>query len=305
MNSLPVGGTTTRTACGRMTRRIAWRLRHAERPSPRPSAPLDRLDAGAHDLGHVGALVHREADERRLERRKQQPVRGGTANGPHAEVVGAQLRHAREPEDQLQQQRRAAKEPDVQARDLRSPPGSSGCAATAARMPSRCRSTCASTEMHERAPRRSTTMSGLNRYSPDGPEVEVRAAGQSRQIRHRSSRASEGPRSCRGLFRCPSVSRRYGSLPAARFHFFRISVVRAVVDDLGRTPPAARRAAPCCLAHGDAVRRRLDLVRTISSSPFALAARSTPPPGSPPSPHPPVRRSAPAPPPGPSRTSAR
>ena len=67
--SLPVGGMITRIACGSTIRRIVCRRRHAERLRGLGLALVDRDDAGAHDLGHVRALVEPEPEDRGDERR--------------------------------------------------------------------------------------------------------------------------------------------------------------------------------------------------------------------------------------------
>ena len=56
MVSLPVGGTMTRMACGSTTRRIALPLLMPEGAGGLALARVDREDAGAGDLGHVGRL---------------------------------------------------------------------------------------------------------------------------------------------------------------------------------------------------------------------------------------------------------
>ena len=64
MNSLPVGGTITRIACGSTMRRMV--LRAGSCPSACDGlglALVDRLDAGADDLRHVRALVQAEAQQ--------------------------------------------------------------------------------------------------------------------------------------------------------------------------------------------------------------------------------------------------
>ena len=65
--SLPVGGMITRIACGSTIRRMICSRRHAERLRGLGLALVDRDDAGADDLRHVGALV--EAERRAAPRR--------------------------------------------------------------------------------------------------------------------------------------------------------------------------------------------------------------------------------------------
>ena len=65
--SLPVGGMITRIAWGSTMRRIVCRRVMPERLRRLGLALVDRDDAGAHDLGHVGALVEAE---RRAPRRR-------------------------------------------------------------------------------------------------------------------------------------------------------------------------------------------------------------------------------------------
>ena len=62
MISLPVGGMITRSACGRITRRIVWaRVRPSDAPASRwPGSTL--MMPGADDLGHVGAFTQTEAE---------------------------------------------------------------------------------------------------------------------------------------------------------------------------------------------------------------------------------------------------
>ena len=64
MNSLPVGGTITRIACGQHDAAHGLRLGHAERVRGLGLALVDGLDAGADDLGHVRGLVQAEAEQR-------------------------------------------------------------------------------------------------------------------------------------------------------------------------------------------------------------------------------------------------
>ena len=63
MVSLPVGGTMTRIACGSTMRRIVLAAGHAERLGGLGLAAVDREDAGARDLGHVGGLGQPEAED--------------------------------------------------------------------------------------------------------------------------------------------------------------------------------------------------------------------------------------------------
>ena len=61
--SLPVGGTMTRIACGRTIRRMACPLLMPRAWAASAWPCVDRQDAGAGDLGHVGRLGEPEADD--------------------------------------------------------------------------------------------------------------------------------------------------------------------------------------------------------------------------------------------------
>ena len=61
--SLPVGGMITRIACGSTIRRIVAPRLMPERAGRLGLTGVDRLDAGADDLGHVGALGQRQPDQ--------------------------------------------------------------------------------------------------------------------------------------------------------------------------------------------------------------------------------------------------
>ena len=63
--SLPVGGMITRIAWGSTIRAHRLQARHAERLRRVGLALVDRDDPGADDLGHVGALVEPEPEDRR------------------------------------------------------------------------------------------------------------------------------------------------------------------------------------------------------------------------------------------------
>ena len=79
-------------------------------------ALVDRDDPGAHDLGHVGALVEPEAEQRGHERRDQRVrVRVDERRPERDPEVDRRVQRRDEvPEQQLDQQRRAAEEPDVE-----------------------------------------------------------------------------------------------------------------------------------------------------------------------------------------------
>ena len=116
MSWLPVGGTIERIACGMMMRRSA-RARVMPNASAASVWPrIDREQAAADDLRHVGGLVEREADDGRGHRRDQivgVPARQCRAEGNRrwrSAATGSKV----VPEHQLDQQRRAAEEPDVQ-----------------------------------------------------------------------------------------------------------------------------------------------------------------------------------------------
>src|SRR3954451_16866878 len=84
---------------------------HADRLRGLGLAEVDGEDAGAHDLGRVGALADAEAQERRHERRHH--VDGAGLEQPGNAEPREDERQV-EPDQQLQQQRRAAEEPDVE-----------------------------------------------------------------------------------------------------------------------------------------------------------------------------------------------
>ena len=73
MTSLPVGGMITRIDCGRMMRRMVCDqlMPSAVAASSWPLSTDEQ--AGAHDFGHVGGLVERQADDgerRRCDQRR-------------------------------------------------------------------------------------------------------------------------------------------------------------------------------------------------------------------------------------------
>ena len=92
MTWLPVGGRTTRIACGRMTRRISLPAVHAQRPRGVVLALVHRADAAADDLGHVGGLVQRQPQQCRAERGDQHVGRTqdqrGAAEGQTDAITG-------------------------------------------------------------------------------------------------------------------------------------------------------------------------------------------------------------------------
>ena len=69
------GGTITRSACGKVTRRVTWPRAQAERGSGLGLAAPDRGEAAAHDLGDIACRVEREADQHGGEFRRDRPRR--------------------------------------------------------------------------------------------------------------------------------------------------------------------------------------------------------------------------------------
>ena len=101
--SLSSGGTTRRTACG--THDVAQRLAagQAERLRAGPCERVDRVDAGAEDLGDVGAVGHDQRDRR--------PDRTGCRAAPAARRAGMPKRE----QDDQQDRRDAADDVGVDA----------------------------------------------------------------------------------------------------------------------------------------------------------------------------------------------
>ena len=97
MKSLSSGGTTRRTAWGRTTWRIAWRAGEPERERGRALAGVHRVDAGAVDLGDVGA--RRTAPARCRRARPGRSAARDSSSAGHAEadqVDDEDRRHAAE-----------------------------------------------------------------------------------------------------------------------------------------------------------------------------------------------------------------
>ena len=113
MNSLPVGGTITRIACGSTIRRMVLPVGHAERVRRLGLALVDRLDAGPDDLRHVRGLVEAEAEQGGHERRHDV---GHLVLVDRPEVEHGEDQREVEPQQQLHVDRGAAEEPDVAAR---------------------------------------------------------------------------------------------------------------------------------------------------------------------------------------------
>ena len=120
MNSLPSGGITTRIACGRMIRRKRQQAAHADRLRRLVLADIHREHPGAHDFRGIGALVDAEPEQRREERRHHihraaRPEAGNADRRKHQREV--------EPQQQLQDHRRAAEQPGIAAARPRAAPG--------------------------------------------------------------------------------------------------------------------------------------------------------------------------------------
>ena len=101
MNSLPIAGITIRIACGRTIRRNVCDSGMPSACAASLLAARHGLDAGTEDLGHVGAVVEAERDDPGRDRREDD----------------AGLRQGEIDEEDLDEQRRAADERDVQRGD--------------------------------------------------------------------------------------------------------------------------------------------------------------------------------------------
>ena len=83
MISLPVGGTITRIACGSTTRRMTCSRVMPEGCGGLGLALVDGEDSGPHDLGHVGAFVERQREQRAGERLIRMFVSSDQKCGPN------------------------------------------------------------------------------------------------------------------------------------------------------------------------------------------------------------------------------